>query len=164
VVIWTFLPDGFGGRPALGQSALFIGTDQGTIYSLNPNTGSINWQKSYSGGVSFNTTPVVAANGYVYFQGDNDVLYCLNQADGAQIWTCNCDYYLPGGGRSGSSHRPRIAGLADYDPEPSITSTGDIIVVGQGALFCVAGYADGTLDASAAWPKWQKNLFNTGKK
>jgi len=28
----------------------------------------------------------------------------------------------------------------------------------------VAGYAEGPLDASAAWPKWQKDLFNTGKK
>jgi outer membrane protein assembly factor BamB len=164
VVKWTFLPDGFGGRPALGQSALFIGSDQGTVYSLDPNTGSINWQDTFPGGVSFNTTPVVAANGYVYFQGDNDVLYCLNQANGDRIWACDCNYYLPGGGRGAGRTRPRMLGLTDVDANPSITKDGDIIVVGQSALFSVAGYADRPLDPNAAWPKWQKDLSNTGKR
>jgi hypothetical protein len=52
--------------------------------------------------------------------------------------------------------------LINYDPNPSITAEGDIIVVGREALFCVAG--DGSqLDVNAPWPKWQKNLLNTGK-
>ena len=156
--------DGVGARPALGQSALFVGTDGGTVYCLNPGDGSIIWQKSFAQGVSFVTTPIVAANGYVYFQSDDDVLYCLNQADGNQIWACDCNYYLPGGGRSGNSPRPRKLGVDIADPNPSITSTGDIIVVGQGALFCVAGYTAGPLDLNAAWPKWQKDPYNTGKR
>jgi outer membrane protein assembly factor BamB len=157
---WTVALDGIGSRPALGQSALFVGTDQGTIYCLNPGTGSITWQKPLGQGIGFVTTPIIAANGYAYFQTDDDVLYCLNQADGVQIWACDCNYYLPGGRRSRS---PRL-GLLDNPPNPSITSTGDIIVVGSGALFCVAGYAAGPLDTSAPWPKWQKDLYNTGKK
>jgi hypothetical protein len=54
--------------------------------------------------------------------------------------------------------------LYDYDPNPSITSTGDIIVVGNSALYCVAGYVDGPLDGTATWPKWQKDHYNTGKR
>jgi len=156
--------DGVGARPALGQSALFVGTDAGTVYSIDPATGSINWQYTPAQGYGFTTTPIVAANGYVYFQNDDDVLYCLNQADGLKIWACNCNSYLPGGGRSGGSRRPRRLQLTDYDPNPSITSTGDIIVVGAGALYCVAGYVDGPLDGTAAWPKWQKDHYNTGKR
>jgi outer membrane protein assembly factor BamB len=163
---WTVTLDGVGARPALGQSALFVGSDQGTAYSLDPATGGINWQNSVAqkSGGEFLTTPIVAANGYVYIQDDNDVLYCLNQADGTQIWACDCNYYLAGGGRSGNSPRPRPRKLdpTDVNPNPSITSTGDIIVVGQGALFCVAGYTAGPLDPNAAWPKWQKNAWNTG--
>ena len=161
---WTATLDGVGMRPALGQSALFVGTEQGTVYSIDPGTGSINWQKSLVQGFGFSTTPIVAANGYVYFQNDEDVLYCLNQADGTKIWECDCNFYLPGGGRRGSSPRPRKLGLDDYDPNPSITSTGDIIVVGRSALFCVAGYTAGPLDPNAVWPKWQKDLSNTGKR
>ncbi len=160
---WTVTLDGVGARPALGRSALFVGTDACMVYSIDPATGSINWQKSLSLGFSFCTTPIVAANGYMYVQNDNDVLYCLNQADGTLLWACDCNSYLPGGGRSGNSHRPRRLQLYDYDPNPSITSTGDIIVVGRSALFCVAGYPAGPLDPAAPWPKWQKNLSNSGR-
>ena len=159
---WAVVLDAIGARPALGRSALFLGTEAGTVYSIDPATGAINWQKSFSPNGSFETTPVVAANGYVYFQNDNDVLYCLKQTDGTVMWVCDCNRYLPGGGRIGGPRPPRKAGLTDYDPNPSITAEGDIIVVGRHALFCVAG--DGSrLDVSAPWPKWQKNLFNTGK-
>ena len=161
-VRWRVTLDGIGARPALGRSALFVGSDMGTVYSIDPQTGAINWQKPFTPLHSFNTTPIVAANGYLYIQDDSDVLYCLNQADGTLIWACDCNYYLPGGRRGGNSRRPRRLGLIDYAPNPSITAEGDIIVVGGEALFCVAG--DGSqLDAGAPWPKWQKNLFNTGK-
>jgi outer membrane protein assembly factor BamB len=163
---WTQTLDAAGPRLALGQSALFVGTDAGTAYSIDPATGSINWTFHDPNG-GFSTTPVVAANGYVYFQDDGDVLYCLNQADGAKIWACDCNYYLPVGGpaRHGNrTWRAKVAALTGYDANPSITSNGDIIVVGGSALFCVAGYAAGPLDPSAPWPKWQKDLYNTGKK
>jgi outer membrane protein assembly factor BamB len=160
---WTATLDGVGARPALGQSALFVGTKAGTVYSIDPATGTINWQYTPAQGYGFTTTPIVAANGYLYIQNDDDVLYCLNQADGLKIWACDCNSYLPGGGRSGNSHRPKRLQLYDYDPNPSITSTGDIIVVGKAALFCVAGYVGGPLDVAAPWPKWQKNLSNTGR-
>jgi outer membrane protein assembly factor BamB len=162
-VLWSVALDGIGKRPALGRSALFVGTDMGTVYSINPQSGAINWQKSFNAGQSFYTTPIVAANGYLYIQSDLDILYCLAQSDGTFIWSCDCNFYLPGGGKGGNPHRQRKLSLVYYDPNPSITAEGDIIVVGQFALFCVAGDSS-QLDTSAPWPKWQKDLFNTGRK
>jgi len=163
---WPLTLDGNAIRPALGlvngQPTLFVGSDFGTVYSINPATGTINWEKPLAQSGSFGTAPVVAANGYVYFQNDDDMLYCVNQADGTLIWSCNCPNYLPRTG-GGSPHRPRKLQLTGYDPNPSITSTGDIIVVGSDACYCVAGYPEGPLDPTAAWPKWQKNLSNSGK-
>ncbi|MCX6843139.1 MAG: PQQ-binding-like beta-propeller repeat protein [candidate division WOR-3 bacterium] len=159
---WPLSLDGDVSRPALGQSALFIASAFGTAYSINPATGSINWEKALTTTDGFYTTPVVAANGYVYFQSDADMLYCVNQADGTVIWTCNCPNYLPRTG-GGSPHRPRKLQLNGYAANPSITSTGDIIVAGDDACYCVAGYPEGPLDPAAAWPKWQKNLSNAGK-
>jgi outer membrane protein assembly factor BamB len=159
---WSITVDGEVSRPVLGQTALFVASSFGNAYAINPATGGIVWQKSLSTSDGFSTSPVVAANGYVYFQSDADVLYCVNQADGTVIWSCNCPRYLPrSAGRP--PHRPRKAGVADYPANPSIASNGDIIVVGADALYCVAGYENMGLDASAAWPKWQKNLYNTGK-
>ncbi len=156
--LWTVTTGGEPLRLAMGQHAIFGGTDHGTVYSLNPGTGSINWHESLGQGVAFAAAPIVVANGYVYFQSDNDVLYCMNQADGILVWSCECDSYLPGG----DSPRPKKLGLVDYAPNPSITSTGDIIVAGQAALFCVVGYPEGPLDQLAPWPKWQHDLYNTG--
>ena len=158
---WPLTLDGKVTRLALGQMALFVGSGSGKAYSINPATGTINWERTLTATDGFYTTPVVAANGYVYFQSDADMLFCLNQADGTVIWTCNCPNYLPRSGGS-NSRRPRKAGLNDYAPNPTILSNGNIIVAGGGALYCVAGYPEGPLDPLAPWPKWQHDLYNTG--
>jgi outer membrane protein assembly factor BamB len=106
------------------------------------------------------TAPIVAANGYVYFHDDADALYCLNQADGTVIWSCDCPRYLPRSG--GMARHLRKAGVADYPPNPTILSNGNIIVAGADALYCVAGYTNGPLDPLAPWPKWQHDVYNTG--
>jgi outer membrane protein assembly factor BamB len=158
---WPLTLDGDVFRPVLGRSALFVGATFGKVYSINPATGVINWQKSLTQTSGFRTAPVVAANGYVYFQDDDDVLYCLNQADGTVNWACNCPLYLPRT-NCGSSHQPRRLQLTDYRPNPSICANGNIIVVGADACYCVAGYPEGPLDPLAPWPKWQHDLYNTG--
>ena len=160
---WGATLDGIGARPAVGRSALFVGTEMGLAYSISPATGAINWQKSLALAGGFYTTPIVAANGYVYFQDDEDVLYCVNQADGTLIWSCDCEGYLPSPGKHRSSRRQTKPQLTYYDPNPSITADGGVIVVGYDALFCVNGHREGPLDPLAAWPKWQKNLANTGR-
>jgi len=157
---WTVTLDGDVFRPAIGQSAIFVGSSFGKVYSIDPATGGTNWEKWLSQTSGFSTTPIVAANRYVYFQDDDDMLYCLNQSDGTLIWSCNCPAYLPRTG--GTSHHPRKLQLTDYPPNPTICANGNIIVVGADALYCVAGYPEGPLDPLAPWPKWQHDLYNTG--
>jgi len=159
--LWSRQFYGKATRLAVGSSAIFVGASAGMAYSVRPQDGKLNWLKRIGRG-GFVTAPIVTANGYVYFQDSTDMLYCVRQTDGAVWWSCDCNSYLPGGGRSGNSPRPRKLGLFSYDPNPSITSTGNIIVVGQAALFCVAGYPEGPLDPLAPWPKWQHDLYNTG--
>jgi outer membrane protein assembly factor BamB len=160
-VKWAATLDEEVSRPALGRNALFIGDLFGTAYSINPSTGAINWKKIVSQASGFRTTPVVTDSGLVYFQDDDDVLFCVNQADGTLIWCCDCPRYLPFAKRH--SPRPRRLWLTRYPPNPSICANGNVIVVGKDALYCVAGYPGATLDAAAPWPKWQKNLSNSGK-
>jgi outer membrane protein assembly factor BamB len=162
---WNVTLDGDVIRPALGQSAIFVASSFGTAYSINPATGGTNWQVAlktpYGPTEQFSTTPIVAANGYVYFQSENDVVYCLNQADGALIWYCDCPRFLSRSG-GGKPHQPRKVELVDYSPNPSICANGNIIVIGEEATYCVAGYPEGTL-ATTPWPKWQRDLSNSGK-
>jgi outer membrane protein assembly factor BamB len=161
-VNWTKQLDGEAMRPAIGQGVLYIGTSFATFYALNPSTGDPIWQKTLGNGtVGISTTPIVTDSGLVFVQNEDDVLYCLNQADGSTVWYCECRNYLP---RSGGTRHPRRLQMADFNPNPTIDADGDIYVVGADALFCVAGYAESTLDPASAWPKWQKDLYNTGKK
>jgi outer membrane protein assembly factor BamB len=157
---WTIAVDGEVSRPVLGQTALFVASSSGNAYSIDPATGSINWQKSLSTSDGFSTSPIVTANGYIYFASDADVLFCVNQADGTVIWRCDCPRYLPRS--NGSSGRPKRAGVNDYPPNPTILPNGNIIVCGDVAVYCVAGYPDGPLDPLAPWPKWQHDVYNTG--
>ncbi len=156
---WTVPVEGDAFRPALGQSALFVGNSLGKVYSIDPATGAVNWQKQVSAlSDGFSTTPIVAANGYVYFQNDADVLFCLTQADGIVVWYCDCPRYLPRSSRHGSKRLQ----LTDYPPNPTITASGNIIVAGGEAVYCVAGYPECPLDPLAPWPKWQHDVYNTG--
>jgi outer membrane protein assembly factor BamB len=147
-------------RPAIGQSAIFAGSRFGKVYSIDPATGGINWERSLSPNDGFSTAPVVAANGYVYFQDDADMLYCLAQADGRILWICDCPSYLPH--VDVNAPRPRRTQLTDYAPNPTICANGNIIVLGRDACYCVGGYPEGPLDPLAPWPKWQHDLYNTG--
>ena len=156
-LLWTAATEGLPLKLAAGRTAVFAGTDFGTVYSINPATGSVNWRRPFGQGFGFRTAPIVAANGYVYLQDDNDVLYCLYQFDGRLVWACDCSACLPG-----VYPEPRRTHFPHYDPSPTITSTGDIIVPGRAAVFCVAGYPTGPLDPLASWPKWQHDLYNTG--
>ncbi len=155
-VKWSASVDGEAYRVVASLSAVFVVTGAGKLYSLNPATGSPNWatQLGYSDIV---TSPILAANGNIYCQDFDDIVYCVRQSDGILLWSCDCLEYGPDKARSGSGRD-----IDFFEGQPAITSKGDIIIVGDAALYCIAGYEDGPL-MTAPWPKWQKDHYNTGK-
>jgi outer membrane protein assembly factor BamB len=154
---WPVRLDGEPSGLALGRSALFAGTSRGRACSIDPVTGDVNWQATLDASAGVAATPAVAANGCVYFQDEGDKLWCLDQEDGRVLWVCDCPTYLPRGGA-----RPRR--LSARVANPTIASSGDVYLVGNEAIYCVAGYPDGPLDPLALWPKWQHDAYNTGHK
>lgn len=158
---WTRQLDAEGSRPALSGGYMFIGTSFGKFYALSLTDGSVFWQKQF-GSSEFSTTPIIATSAtqsLLYAVDEVDVVYCINRGDGSLIWTCDCPTFLPDKkGKVGARKQ-----TVDYLPNPTITPTGDIIVAGSDALYCVAGYVDVLLDTNQPWPKWQKNRFNSGK-
>ncbi len=158
---WPVVLEGDVYRPVLGATAMFVGNSYGKVYSINPATGAKNWERQVSASANgFSTAPVVTDSGLLYIQNDADTLYCLRTADGTTIWACDCKSYGPRSG--GNPHHPRRLQLADYAPNPTITAAGNIIVFGSDACYCVAGYPEATLDLTAPWPKWQKDVYNSG--
>jgi outer membrane protein assembly factor BamB len=158
--LWAIVLDGQASRPAVGQTAIFVGTTASKVYSLDPATGGINWVKVLGYPDGFTTAPAVAADGSVYFQSARDVLYRLNQSDGGTVWTCDCrSYYMLWYGLMFPGKRwfP-----GEYPPNPTILPNGNVIVAGEYGLFCVAGSRGAPLDPRAPWPKWQHDLYNSG--
>jgi len=149
---------GLGTRPAVDADGhIYLGTQVGRFYKFNKDDGTALWRHFY-GSAEFNTTPIVVQGGYLYAQNTEDVLYCADRATGDTIWVCDCPKALPQ-----QPPRARNMELFDFDANPTITADGNIVVAGEAAVYLVKGYPERPLDTSAPWPKWQKNLFNTGR-
>jgi outer membrane protein assembly factor BamB len=157
--IWTVTLLGVPGPLVLGRTAIFVATSGGTAYSIDPATGIVNWSKRLALDEGISTAPAVAADGYVYFVSDDDVLYRVSQMDGALDWACDCGYF--GGGIEVSYPGKRMPSTVDPS-NSTILPNGNIIVAGRYALYCVAGSRSSTLDPLAPWPKWQHDLYNSG--
>ncbi len=150
---------GLGTRPAVDADGnIYLGTQVGRFYKFNKDNGTAMWRHFY-GNTEFNTTPIIVQGGYVYAQNADDVLYCADRATGDTVWVCDCRKALP----RRPVPRARNMELYDYDANPTITAEGNIVVAGKEAVYLVKGYPERPLDTSAPWPKWQKNLFNTGR-
>jgi outer membrane protein assembly factor BamB len=148
-MLWTkMLPDVGEMYIVVGQSGVFVAAANGHVYSLSPGSGAIQWSRHVSTASSFFAHPILTRNGYMFAVDDNTKLFCLEQATGNKVWDIACSDYHPGG-----------PGMAQ---SLAILPNGDVIIVGEDALFCVSGYSDGPLDIEAPWPKWQHDLHNTG--
>ncbi len=157
--LWIVTVLGVPGPLAMGRTAIFVATGGGNAYSIDPVTGAVNWSKHLTADEGMSTAPAVAADGYVYFLSDNDVLYRVSQTDGALDWACDCSHF---GGGIEVPYPGKRAYDPDYAPNSTILPNGNIIVAGRYALYCVAGSPAGPLDRLAPWPKWQHDLYNTG--
>ncbi len=152
---WTAILDAEVTRVVVSPTAVFAGTGSGKMYCLNPATGAIIWSKQH-GTDDIVTSPILAGD-YLYYQDYADVLYCIRQSDGELVWACNCPDYFSGK-KSARRGKPDT-----FEGQPAILSNGNIIVIGEDALYCVAGYKDKLLMPDAPWPKWQRDAYNRGK-
>ena len=136
-----------------GEEMVYAVTDdEGGLHALDAATGLVQWTSSHPFYGS-ETSPILTANGLIYCQDRDDVLYCIDRLDGSLVWSCDCPGYLDGFQRSGFD--------SGIPASPTITSNGDVILVGEDALYCVKGYTAGTL-SDDPWPKWQRDVHNSG--
>jgi outer membrane protein assembly factor BamB len=140
---WYF--DAFGhvdSSPVIGSDGtIYIGSDKNDFFALNPD-GSIKWIYPTRGDI--NSTPAIADDGTIYF-GTNadfdDDVYALNP-DGTVKWRFDT------GGSVNSS--------------PSIGSDGTVYIGSKdNKLYALKA---GSALANTPWPKFHKDLNNTGRK
>jgi outer membrane protein assembly factor BamB/tRNA A-37 threonylcarbamoyl transferase component Bud32 len=97
--LWTFqCEDEVRGSPILHEGAIYIGSYDHNLYSLNVADGKLNWKYATEGGV---VTRPAAFEGELYFGSEDQNLHVVSARTGKAVWT----YYTEGRVRSS----PRIA-------------------------------------------------------
>jgi outer membrane protein assembly factor BamB len=143
--------------PVVGASSVLAVAEEGEVTCLGRD-GTLLWSRTFTG-TRFDRYPALAANGVIYVQNDDGVLLCLRASNGDSLWAADCRAYYPG---RRSAHPARGYRLGVPPPSPTIVSNGDVIVATRDALYCVLGSSRGQLDPYAPWPKWQRDVHNTG--
>jgi polyvinyl alcohol dehydrogenase (cytochrome) len=100
---WAFgFPGGGGtsyGQPTVAAGRIFVGSDNGYLYSLDASTGCVHWSFQAKAGVR--TAPVIGpvkshgAAKYAVYIGDLRAnVYALDAQTGKQLWTTRADDHI----------------------------------------------------------------------
>lgn len=129
---WRFHAKGaFFSSPTVSNGAIYIGSDDGSVYAIRSSNGSIIWKHQTQGRVR--STPAIG-DGRVYVSSLDGNIYALDANDGRELW-----HFATGGERRYVA--PGIHGIvpkSEMMPDPfdtflsSPTLSRGIIYVGSG--------------------------------
>jgi polyvinyl alcohol dehydrogenase (cytochrome) len=93
---WAFgFPDATSAwsQPTVSGGRLFVGSQNGTVYALDPKTGCVHWTFTAKSGVRTAVVAGSAANGrgLVFFGDTGANVYALEAESGKQIWSRRAD-------------------------------------------------------------------------
>lgn len=88
--IWKYTTGGdVASSPAIGtDGTIYVGSDGGSIYALNPADGSEKW--TYSTGASVSSSPAIGSDGIIYFGSEDRYVYAINPS-GSEKWSYRTD-------------------------------------------------------------------------
>ena len=178
-VKWSFRTGGYiGASPAIGSDGtIYFGSFDQNIYAIRPD-GTMKW--SIATGEIIRSSPAIGADGTIYVGSDDHNLYAI-APDGREKWRFATGDYIvssPAVGRDGiiyiTSQDATLYALntdgtlawsyilpnASWGP-PTITDDG-ILYVGCDSYELYAFYTSSMGLAFSPWPKYRKNLQNTG--
>src|SRR5215831_6528814 len=72
------------GQPSIVGGRLFVGSQNGTVYALDPKSGCVIWTFTAHGGVR---ASISIGGGRAYFSDQKGYAYALDAASGRQIWS-----------------------------------------------------------------------------
>src|SRR5262245_1684202 len=92
---WAFgFPNGASafGQPTVAGGRIYIGSDNGFVYSVDAASGCVYWSFAAQGGVRTAITIARTGNRYAAYFGDVKAnVYAIDAATGAQLWTKNAE-------------------------------------------------------------------------
>ncbi len=130
---WKFKTNGdVDSSPAIGlDGTVYVGSDDGNLYALNPETGEEVWR--FPAGAEVRSSPAVAPDGTIYFGSADGYFYAL-RPNGVLKWSFNVGDYI--------------------FSSPAISSDGRIVIFGSSDNNIYA------LNASSGILKWKYETDN----
>lgn len=102
----------FHGIPAVVDSIIYVGTDEGslqigTLYAFNINNGRVIWKRDAGAGA---TSDLIVRDSLLYLVNLGDNIIALNRHDGSEVWSFQTSWYREEGRYWDELERgPRIA-------------------------------------------------------
>jgi polyvinyl alcohol dehydrogenase (cytochrome) len=151
---WAFgFPDATSAwsQPTVASGRLFVGSQNGTVYSLDARSGCIYWTFTAKSGVrtALAFGPQQGANGYAVYFGDTGAnVYALDAATGRELWSRKVDEHL----RARITGSPTLFQDRLYVPVSSIEETS---ASQQGYECCTFRGSLNALDAKTGAVLWR---------
>jgi outer membrane protein assembly factor BamB len=127
--------------PVIGlDGTIYVGCNDTNLYAITPD-GQLKWK--FKTGLTIHSTPLIGADGVIYVVSDDDYLYAL-LPDGTLKWKI-----------------PILLSYEYIDSSPALSPDG-ILYVGSedGNLYAIYTSSFGL--AESPWPKFRRNMRNTG--
>ncbi len=177
---WKFKTNGaIYSSPALGSDGtIYVGSDDGSIYAIRSN-GTLKWQVRTDNRVR--SSPVIGSDGTVYAGSDDGYLYAI-KSDGTIKWTFKTNGYIRATSvisSNGTIYVPSNDGyvyaissdgkqkwktFVGYNPSSATLDDNGTLYVGTDDEYLHAIYTGSSYSlAYSDWPKFRRNLRNTGK-
>jgi large repetitive protein len=178
---WSYTTGGLinPSSPAIvSDGTVYIGSWDGILYAINPN-GTLKW--SYSTGNVVKSSPAVGADGTIYVGSNDGKLHAVNP-NGTQKWSYTIGPPVessPAVGSDGTiyvgSNTSRLHAInpdgtlkwhyntgSTVSSSPSIASDGTVYVGSTDGYLYAFESGTGAGLADSLWPKFHKDLNNTG--
>jgi outer membrane protein assembly factor BamB len=122
--VWTFQTGAaIWGTPAISDGTVYFGSDDGNLYAVDAQNGSLRWKFLTQGIVR--SRPAIVGE-LVYFASDDGYLYAVEAQSGTQAWRTDFGNSLPRDGRKlGTSPDPTTF---DYLQSSPVVVDGQIYI------------------------------------
>lgn len=88
--LWSYkTEDQLHSSPALSEKTVVVGSDDGTIYALNTQDGTLNWKMDTDGAIF--STPIIY-DGQIFVGSLDSTFYAINLNDGTLSWKYKTNY------------------------------------------------------------------------
>ena len=113
------------GSASLNGDTVFIGSDDGNLYALEAQSGSLLWKFASQGIVR--STPAVAGD-LVYFSSDDGFLYAVRADDGTKAWSTDIGNFYDRAAREGFNMSSVDPTGYDYVQSSPVVADGTVYV------------------------------------